>query len=803
MYRLYGQTGAGKSYTLGSLNESPSDPGLVIRSMNYIFERCRALGTEFSVKLSVVEIYNESLIDCIQAQIQPTSASYRWTTSNLATNGIQQITPSKLAIKETPADGIYISNLSIISLNNETEASTYLHQTYRNRMIGEHLLNSQSSRSHILYTIYISTNSDVNTESRLVLVDLAGSEKIAKTKATGKVLKEANHINKSLSFLEQVVLALSKPNPGYVPYRQSKLTMLLKDSIGGHHKTMLIACIWPSESSDQETLSTLRFATRMKCLEIQAIRPVTSMTSPSKYNSNTPDAMKLKQQIQLLEKELELRNTLIQGSTNIVSSIPTFAQLQSILCQALDITYIKPLESDLWRPIENIEIQSVFQLKLIISILRNCIWESCKYDENCVDEVRQVILQKMTEIHKSSKPLDKTNEIMDKEVEQPTDIFRVSSLTSSQPLDLMDDNLSKRLDFYFDLLKEEMDDELSPLPIPVSNESEPYAVIRKEIEMNKYRQSEIVEVLSLLKSQFDDISTQIRQQKLLQAHLVKQPRYYSESPSLGALTEDESLQMLEDHPQISSNMELLSFLNKDSELDSINYERPTDESIISHDDRLFSFQKLNSEGKAVQNNFDTSNSKSYHPNVITFKETTIESLEIGDQHHITSAVESTLSSHLQQNTYEKNIFSLGIALCVIAFGFISILFNFIVTSPSVSNQLYLRPSVRLTENNFVTCCKDLSDFTKESSCATVHFYLHSNGTLGLYEGYSPSKNKQLLWYKNPTIDSKSSNLFLDLIYKVSKWSKEYILVIEEGVLILFFDGKIIWNLSVKEVKFSK
>ncbi len=103
--------------------------------------------------------------------------------------------------------------------------------------------------------------------AKINLVDLAGSERTKKTGSEGKQLKEAQFINKSLSFLEQVVVALSEKNRSHIPYRQSKLTNILKDSIGGNCKTLMIANIWPEARHLEETISTLKFAKRMKNVE--------------------------------------------------------------------------------------------------------------------------------------------------------------------------------------------------------------------------------------------------------------------------------------------------------------------------------------------------------------------------------------------------------------------------------------------------------------------------------------------------------------------------------------------------------
>ena len=129
-----------------------------------------------------------------------------------------------------------------------------------------------SSRSHAIFTIHIESRSKVAQSekvitSKLHLVDLAGNERTKKTGATGITMREANYINRSLSFLEQVVVSSNDKKRDHVPYRQSKLTNMLKNSIGGNCYTILIANIWPEGGHLEETISTLRFALRMKQVE--------------------------------------------------------------------------------------------------------------------------------------------------------------------------------------------------------------------------------------------------------------------------------------------------------------------------------------------------------------------------------------------------------------------------------------------------------------------------------------------------------------------------------------------------------
>lgn len=144
------------------------------------------------------------------------------------------------------------------TVNNEEEAFNLLFEGETNRTISEHQLNKESTRSHCVFMIYMDMKSRIESTEKIItskinFVDLAGSERVKKTGSTGITLKEANYINKSLTFLEQVVVSLTDKSKKsktheHVPYRQSKLTHILKDSIGGNCRTNMIANIWPEEA---------------------------------------------------------------------------------------------------------------------------------------------------------------------------------------------------------------------------------------------------------------------------------------------------------------------------------------------------------------------------------------------------------------------------------------------------------------------------------------------------------------------------------------------------------------------------
>lgn len=229
--------------------------GIISRAFEHIFEAI-SVTTEsrFLALVSYLEIYNESIRDLL---------------SNNRGN---------LPLKETTEGGIVVQNLSQHPVHNVDDCEKLLELGNNNRAVGGTNMNATSSRSHSIFSICIEQVSkggdDDELESlklgptikrgKLNLVDLAGSERQTKTGATGDRLKEATKINLSLSALGNVISALVDGKTKHIPYRDSKLTRLLQDSLGGNTKTLMIACISPASGNYDETLSTLRYANRAK-----------------------------------------------------------------------------------------------------------------------------------------------------------------------------------------------------------------------------------------------------------------------------------------------------------------------------------------------------------------------------------------------------------------------------------------------------------------------------------------------------------------------------------------------------------
>ncbi|XP_072684111.1 kinesin-like protein KIF17 isoform X4 [Canis lupus baileyi] len=247
----YGQTGSGKSFTMQGLPDPPSQRGIIPRAFEHVFESVQcAENTKFLVRASYLEIYNEDVRDLLGAD-----------------------TKQKLELKEHPEKGVYVKGLSMHTVHNVAQCERVMEAGWKNRSVGYTLMNKDSSRSHSIFTISIEIyavderGKDHLRAGKLNLVDLAGSERQSKTGATGERLKEATKINLSLSALGNVISALVDGRCKHIPYRDSKLTRLLQDSLGGNTKTLMVACLSPADNNYDETLSTLRYANRAKSIK--------------------------------------------------------------------------------------------------------------------------------------------------------------------------------------------------------------------------------------------------------------------------------------------------------------------------------------------------------------------------------------------------------------------------------------------------------------------------------------------------------------------------------------------------------
>lgn len=248
----YGQTGAGKSYTMmGSDIDDPETKGIIPRIVEQIFASILASpgNIEYTVRVSYMEIYMERIRDLLQPQ------------------------NDNLPVHEEKSRGVYVKGLLEIYVSSVQEVYEVMRRGGTARAVAATNMNQESSRSHSIFVVTI-TQKNVETGSaksgQLFLVDLAGSEKVGKTGASGQTLEEAKKINKSLSALGMVINSLTDGKSTHIPYRDSKLTRILQESLGGNSRTTLIINCSPASYNAEETLSTLRFGVRAKAIKNKA-----------------------------------------------------------------------------------------------------------------------------------------------------------------------------------------------------------------------------------------------------------------------------------------------------------------------------------------------------------------------------------------------------------------------------------------------------------------------------------------------------------------------------------------------------
>ncbi|XP_038822899.1 kinesin-like protein KIF3B [Salvelinus namaycush] len=279
----YGQTGTGKTYTMLGM-PTDNERGIIPNSFNHIFTQIsRSQNQQYLVRASYLEIYREEVRDLLCKDNK------------------------KLDLKENPDSGVYVKDLSSVVTKNVMELEHVMNIGDESRSVGFTNMNERSSRSHAIFMITVEC-SEKGTDGedhirvgKLNMVDLAGSERQSKTGAKGERLKEATKINLSLSALGNVISALVDGKSTHIPYRDSKLTRLLQDSLGGNAKTVMVATLGPASKHYEESLTTLRYANRAK-----------NIKNKPKINEDPKDALlrEFQEEIARLKAQLEERGTL-------------------------------------------------------------------------------------------------------------------------------------------------------------------------------------------------------------------------------------------------------------------------------------------------------------------------------------------------------------------------------------------------------------------------------------------------------------------------------------------------------------
>ncbi|XP_056020727.1 kinesin-like protein KIF12 isoform X6 [Ostrea edulis] len=290
----FGQTGSGKTHTMtgppqqlydeefeGGKHPDPDMVGLMQRSFSYLLQQAESVSGNKVIRASYLEIYNEQVIDLLN----PNQKRY-------------------LQVRWSKNKGFYVENLFVAECECVDDLMAVLEEGMRNRQTGSHGLNEFSSRSHSMLTLTIDTeqqdpdddNLYLTKRGKLTFVDLAGSEKVKDSESTDQTLKESNNINRSLLVLGNCISSLgdAKKRQGHIPYRDSKLTKLLADSLGGNGVTLMIACVTPSSHHIHETINTLRYASRAKKIKT---KPIVKMDPREKL------ILSLKREIKILRNE--------------------------------------------------------------------------------------------------------------------------------------------------------------------------------------------------------------------------------------------------------------------------------------------------------------------------------------------------------------------------------------------------------------------------------------------------------------------------------------------------------------------
>ncbi|XP_016138403.1 kinesin-like protein KIF3C [Sinocyclocheilus grahami] len=281
----YGQTGTGKTYTMQGQWLDAESRGIIPNSFEHIFTHIsRSQNQQYLVRASYLEIYQEEIRDLLTKDHS-----------------------KKLELKESADSGVYIKDLSSFVTKNVKEIEHVMNVGNQTRSVGFTNMNEHSSRSHAIFIITVECSQlgpDGQNHIRvgkLNLVDLAGSERQTKTGVQGERLKEATKINLSLSALGNVISALVDGRSSHVPYRDSKLTRLLQDSLGGNAKTIMVATLGPASYNYEETLTTLRYANRAK-----------NIKNKPRVNEDPKDALlrEFQEEIARLKAQLDKRGML-------------------------------------------------------------------------------------------------------------------------------------------------------------------------------------------------------------------------------------------------------------------------------------------------------------------------------------------------------------------------------------------------------------------------------------------------------------------------------------------------------------
>ncbi|KAJ4962684.1 hypothetical protein NE237_022623 [Protea cynaroides] len=378
----YGQTGTGKTFTMEGTEQNR---GVNYRTLDQLFKiaKDRSETFTYNISVSVLEVYNEQIRDL------------------LSTSPISK----KLEIRQASEGVHHVPGIVEAKVENIKEVWDVLQAGSNARAVGSNNVNEHSSRSHCMLSIMVRAKNLLNgecTKSKLWLVDLAGSERLAKTEVQGERLKEAQNINRSLSALGDVISALASKS-SHIPYRNSKLTHLLQDSLGGESKTLMFVQISPSEHDLGETISSLNFATRVRGIEL----------GPAKKQIDTSELQKMKTLLEKAKQESRSKDDSLRKLEDYIQNIENKARNKDQLCK------------NQHEKVKEIEGQLELKIELHSQMEKQCqhLAEKLKGSE----ELCMALQQKVKELENKLKERD-----------------RMESITLQQKVKCLEDKLKER-----------------------------------------------------------------------------------------------------------------------------------------------------------------------------------------------------------------------------------------------------------------------------------------------------------------------------------------------------------------------
>ena len=312
----YGQTGSGKTYTI--TGEDICDPvsmGIVPRLISTVFDHIESSDNniEFTIKVSFFELYLEKIHD------------------------LADISNKNLKIRENSMKGVYIEGLTEHFVSTDCELFELLRIGTQNRHVSYTKMNSKSSRSHSIFSLTVSIHNSIEFSGRtgrLYIVDLAGSERLAKTGTEGLRLKELQNINKSINSLISVINCLTDGKSNYIPYRDSKLTRILNDSLGGNSKTSIIVTCSPLLDNESETIGTLRVGSIAKTIQNKPKR------------NREPTFAELKLKLVIIEEEIREKGKKIASLEEILKKNNISIDESVVLTEKYEVSDTKIIETD-------------------------------------------------------------------------------------------------------------------------------------------------------------------------------------------------------------------------------------------------------------------------------------------------------------------------------------------------------------------------------------------------------------------------------------------------------------------------